>query len=59
MERVRRQIAEWTLQGLPESPTARAASVFAIAVVPGAWAVWLAWRLVRTGIAACAPPSAG
>jgi hypothetical protein len=59
MERVRRQIAEWTLQGLPESPAARAASVFAIAVVPGAWAIWLAWRLLRSGIDAWAPPSAG
>ena len=47
MARVRRQIAEWTLAGLPESPTARAASVLAIAVVPGAWALWLAWRLLR------------
>ena len=47
MERVRRQIAEWTLAGLPQSPAARAASVIAIAVVPGAWALWLAWRLLR------------
>jgi hypothetical protein len=47
MERVRRQIAEWTLDGLPQSPAARTASVIAIAIVPGAWAVWLAWRLLR------------
>jgi hypothetical protein len=54
MEQVRQQIAEWTLQGLPQSPTARAASVFAIAVVPGAWAVWLAWRLVRSRLSTTA-----
>jgi hypothetical protein len=47
MARVRRQIAEWTLEGLPQSPTARAASVIALALVPGAWAVWIAWRLLR------------
>jgi hypothetical protein len=51
MARVRRRIAAWTLEGLPESPTARAASVIAIAVVPGAWAVWLAWRLLRGRVA--------
>jgi hypothetical protein len=52
MERFRRQIAEWTLDGLPESPTARAASVLAIVVVPGAWALWLAWRMLRARAAA-------
>jgi hypothetical protein len=52
MARVRRQIAEWTLEGLPHSPAARAASVIAIALVPGAWAVWIAWRLLRARIPA-------
>lgn len=52
MDQVRQQIAQWTMQGLPESPAARAASLFAIAVVPGAWAVWLAWRVVRSRLVA-------
>ena len=52
MARVRRQIAEWTLEGLPDSPVARTASVLAIALVPGAWAVWIAWRLLRGRTAA-------
>jgi hypothetical protein len=51
MDQVRQQIVQWTMQGLPEAPAARAASVFAIAVVPGAWAVWLAWRPVRSRLA--------
>ncbi len=51
MDRLRQQIVQWTLQGLPQSPAARAASVLAIAVLPGAWAVWVAWRLVRSRFA--------
>jgi len=51
MDWLRQQMVQWTLQGLPQSPAARAASVLAIAVLPGAWAVWIAWRLVRSRLA--------
>jgi hypothetical protein len=52
MERVKRQIAKWAQSEVPASPAARAAGVVAIVFIPGAWAVWLAWRLLRNRAAA-------
>lgn len=52
MERLKRQLAQWINDGLPASPAARGAGLIAIAVVPGAWAVWLVWRLLRWRAAA-------
>jgi hypothetical protein len=52
MERVRQQIAKWAQYDMPASPAARAAGLVAIVVIPGAWAVWLAWRLIRGRVAA-------
>ena len=47
MNRIRQQIAKWAQLEAGASPAARVAGAIAIAVVPGAWAVWLAWRLLR------------
>lgn len=52
MERVKRQIARWAQCEASASPAARAAGVAAIVLVPGAWAVWLAWRLLCSRVAA-------
>ena len=52
MERVRQQIVKWAQDDAPASPAARAAGVIAIVVIPGAWAVWLAWRVIRNRIVA-------
>jgi hypothetical protein len=50
MERVRQQIARWAQYEASASPAARAAGVAAIVLVPGAWAVWVAWRLLRSRV---------
>ncbi|HSD44566.1 MAG TPA: hypothetical protein VLD36_22210 [Burkholderiales bacterium] len=52
MERVKQQIVKWAQDDAPASPAARAAGVIAIVVIPGAWAVWLAWRLIRSRVVA-------
>jgi hypothetical protein len=48
MERIKRQIARWAEGRPPAELAARAAGAVAIAVVPGALAVWIAYRLIRT-----------
>jgi hypothetical protein len=52
MERIRQQITRWMDGRPPAELAARAAGVVVIAVVPGALAVWLAYRLIRTARAA-------
>jgi hypothetical protein len=47
MERIKRRVAKWTEGRAPAELAARAVGVVAIAVVPGAWVVWFAWRLLR------------
>jgi hypothetical protein len=51
MARIKRQITGW-LEGRPPAElAARAAGVVVIAVVPGALAAWIAYRLIRTRVA--------
>jgi len=52
MERIRQQITRWVDGRPPAELAARAAGAVVIAVVPGAFAVWLAYRLIRTARAA-------
>ena len=48
MDRIKRQITRW-VDGRPTAElAARAAGAVAIAVVPGALAVWIAYRLIRS-----------
>ena len=47
MERIKRQITRWADGRPPAELAARAAGAVAIAVVPGALAVWIAYRLIR------------
>jgi len=46
MERIRQELARWT-EGPPAAIAFRAASALVIAVVPGAFAVWVAYRIIR------------
>lgn len=46
MDRIKRQLGLWADMP-PAELAARAAGVVVIAVVPGALAVWLAYRLIR------------
>jgi len=52
MERIRQQIARWAEGRSTAELAAHAAGAVAIAVVPGALAVWVAYRLIRTARAA-------
>jgi len=52
MERIRRELARWADGRPPAELAVRAAGAVAIAVVPGALAVWVAYRLIRTARAA-------
>jgi hypothetical protein len=47
MERIKRHLARWADGRPPAELAARAAGVVVIAVVPGAFAVWLAYRILR------------
>jgi hypothetical protein len=47
MDRIRREITRWAQGREPAELAARAAGVVVIAVVPGALAVWIAYRLIR------------
>jgi len=42
----------WTAAGAPHALVIRAAGVAAVVIVPGAWALWLAWRVLRARAAA-------
>jgi hypothetical protein len=46
MDRIKRQLSRWA-DVPPAVLAARAAEVVLIAVVPGGFAVWLAYRLIR------------
>ena len=48
MDRIREQITRWLDGRPPAELAARAAAAVVIAVVPGAFTVWLAYRLIRT-----------
>jgi hypothetical protein len=48
MERIKRQITRWVEGRPPAELAARAAGVVVIAVVPGALALWLAYRIIRS-----------
>jgi hypothetical protein len=51
MARIKRQITDW-LEGRPPAElAARAAGVVVIAVVPGALAAYIAYRLIRARVA--------
>lgn len=52
MKRIKRQMRAWTAPGAPQALVIRAAGVAAIVIVPGAWALWLAWRVLRSRAAA-------
>jgi hypothetical protein len=52
MARFKRQIAKWTEGRAPADLAAQAAGAIVIAVVPGALVVWLAYRIVRSRLAA-------
>jgi hypothetical protein len=52
MDRIKRQISQWVEGRPPAELAARAAGAIVIAVVPGALAVWVAYRLIRTARAA-------
>jgi hypothetical protein len=47
MEHIRRHLARWA-ELPPATLAARAAGAVVIAVVPGALAVWVAYRLIRS-----------
>jgi hypothetical protein len=46
MERIRQELARWT-EGPPALLAFRAAGALVIAIVPGAFTVWLAYRIIR------------
>jgi hypothetical protein len=50
MERIKRQITRWAEGRAPAEIAARAAGAVVIAVVPGALAVWVAYRLIRARV---------
>jgi hypothetical protein len=52
MDRIRQQITRWVDGRPPAELAVRAAGAVVIAVVPGALAVWVAYRLIRTARAA-------
>jgi hypothetical protein len=60
MERIKQRVAKWIEGRAPAEIAAATVGVVAIIVVPGAWAVWLAWRFLRPRNAAraCAPENA-
>lgn len=47
MERIRRQITRWADGRSPAELAGLAAGAIVIAVVPGAFTVWLAYRIIR------------
>lgn len=56
MERIKERVTKWTEGRAPAEIAALTASVIVIAVVPGAWVVWLAWRFLRRRNAASLRP---
>jgi molecular chaperone DnaK (HSP70) len=50
MERIRQEITRWAEGRSATELAARAAGVVVIAVVPGALAAWVAYRLIRARV---------